>query len=151
DTIVLAAGVTYSGNFSLPNKTAGSGWITIRTSNLAGISSENVRITPAQHAQAMPKLMSPNSASALETQAGAHHYRVIGVELGFVETPGDHFDVVHTPRRPSRSWKRTALRLCRKRALQDRQQHHRRLARQSLFWRVGGSGGGRVALGYGDP
>ena len=32
DTIVLAAGATFSGNFTLPNKTTGSGWITIRTS-----------------------------------------------------------------------------------------------------------------------
>src|SRR5688572_11803044 len=32
DTIVLQAGTTYSGNFTLPNKTSGSGWITIRSS-----------------------------------------------------------------------------------------------------------------------
>src|SRR4051812_27129618 len=32
DTIVLASGATFTGNFTLPNKTTGTGWITIRSS-----------------------------------------------------------------------------------------------------------------------
>src|SRR3712207_3492073 len=34
DTIVLQAGVTYIGNFILPNKTTGSGYVTIQSSQL---------------------------------------------------------------------------------------------------------------------
>src|SRR5687768_6120449 len=47
DTIVLQAGTTYTGWFNLPNKTTGSGWITIQSSNLASLPAAGVRVTPA--------------------------------------------------------------------------------------------------------
>src|SRR3954465_305290 len=47
DTIVLQAGAAYTGTFKLPNKTTGSGWITIRTSNLAQLPGEGVRVSPS--------------------------------------------------------------------------------------------------------
>src|SRR5687767_8242464 len=62
DNIILDAGTTYSGNFTLKNKTAGSGWITIRTSNLAGLPAAGVRATPS-HAGAMARLQTPNGSS----------------------------------------------------------------------------------------
>src|SRR5687768_2015592 len=40
DQIVLKAGARYVGNFTLPAVSRGSGWITIRTSLLGGISPE---------------------------------------------------------------------------------------------------------------
>jgi hypothetical protein len=82
DEIVLAAGATYTGNFILPNKTTGSGWITIRTSNMAGIPREGQRISP-RHAAAMPKIMTNNVMPAIHTDGyAAHHFRFIGVEIG---------------------------------------------------------------------
>ena len=79
DEIVLAAGATFTGNFILPAK-AGSGWIVIRTSNLAGLTAEGVLVSPA-NAAAMPKIISPNSMGALATAAGAARYRLVGIEL----------------------------------------------------------------------
>jgi PKD repeat protein len=80
DTIVLQAGSVYSGNFTLPAKT-GSGWIVIRTSNLAGLPLAGTRVTP-NHAPVMPRILSPNAAPALSTSAGANHYRLVGLEIG---------------------------------------------------------------------
>src|SRR5438552_18272649 len=55
DTIILNAGTTYKGSFKLPNKTTGSGWITIQSSNLASLPAAGVRVTPAD-AVNMPHL-----------------------------------------------------------------------------------------------
>ena len=84
DTIVLQAGAVYTGNFTLPVKT-GSGWVIIRTSNLSGISPEGTRISTNQ-ATAMPKILTPNAAPALATIGAAHHYRLVGLEIGI--SPG---------------------------------------------------------------
>ncbi|HEV2705050.1 MAG TPA: hypothetical protein VGV59_03950 [Pyrinomonadaceae bacterium] len=81
DTITLEAGATFVGPFTLPKKT-GDAWITIRTSAPdSSLPAENVRLTPS-HAHALPKLVSPGrNESALQTAAGAHHYRIVGVEF----------------------------------------------------------------------
>lgn len=84
DEVVLNAGTTYTGNFTLPNKTSGSGWITIRTSNLAELP-EGYRVKPAD-APDMPKILSPNTDPTLKTDNGAHHYRFIGLEIGVTAT-----------------------------------------------------------------
>ncbi|MGB7157010.1 MAG: hypothetical protein WBD40_03020 [Tepidisphaeraceae bacterium] len=47
DDIILQAGTTYVGQFTLPNKTSGSGWITIKSSNLSSLPGEGVRVSPA--------------------------------------------------------------------------------------------------------
>src|SRR5437879_4777730 len=73
DTILLQAGATFVGNFILPVK-SGNGVITIRSSAAdAVLPAAGARITPASSAL-LPKLVSPNSVSALVTAAGAHHY-----------------------------------------------------------------------------
>ena len=85
DTIVLEAGATYVGPLRLRDKGPGSGndrdYITIRTSDLAGISREGERINPAQHARSMPKIVSPNEQAAVNTEPQAHHYKFVGVEF----------------------------------------------------------------------
>lgn len=85
DTIVLEAGATFTGPINLPYKGPGTNtdadYITIRTSNLSGIPPEGVRVRPAQHATAMPKIVSPRHSSAVTTAPQAHHYRFIGVEF----------------------------------------------------------------------
>ena len=80
DVIALQAGATFTGPFTLPNK-SGTCWITIRTAAPdASLPAEGVRMTPA-NAAVLPKIVSPNSGPALRTAPGAHHYRVIGVEF----------------------------------------------------------------------
>jgi hypothetical protein len=81
DTVVLQAGATFVGPLNLRDKGTGADYITIRTSDLAGISRENERIQPAQHARSMPKIVSPSQLSSITTSPQAHHYRFIGVEF----------------------------------------------------------------------
>src|SRR5947207_10044761 len=47
DTIILQAGTTYTGAFTLKNKTTGTGMITIQSSNLAQLPGAGVRVSPA--------------------------------------------------------------------------------------------------------
>lgn len=94
DQIIVQAGASYSGNFLLRYKGPCSGadadYITIRTSDLAGIPAPGARLTN-QFGLAMPKLVANTPAPALEVEANAHHYRLIGIELtnigGVVFTP----------------------------------------------------------------
>lgn len=80
DEIVLEAGATFRGPFTLRNKGAGESYITIRSSRLSELP-EGVRVTPEQ-AKSMPKLAAPGRGEpALKTEAGAHHYKILGVEI----------------------------------------------------------------------
>src|SRR5215510_11247198 len=80
DVIELQAGATFLGNFVLPLK-AGSSYITIRSSAAdAALPDANTRLTPA-FAPLLARVQSPNSASALTTAPGAHHYRLLFLEL----------------------------------------------------------------------
>jgi hypothetical protein len=80
DTIVLEAGATYVGNFTLPAK-SGDAYVTIRSSAPdAVLPADGVRMTPAYSAS-LPKLRSPNSQPALATEPYAHHYRIQFVEF----------------------------------------------------------------------
>jgi hypothetical protein len=75
DTILLEAGATFRGNFTLPVK-PGAAYITIRTSAAdALLPAPGVRISPA-HAAHLPTIESTNSAPALRTMAGSHHWRL---------------------------------------------------------------------------
>ena len=82
DQIVLAAGVPLVGNFTLPTQPATSGkWITIRSAAPdESLPPATARVTP-DYASALGQLVSPNAQPALSTEAGAHHYRFIGVEF----------------------------------------------------------------------
>ena len=81
DVITLQAGATFTGNFTLPNK-SGSEWIVIRSSIAdANLPPAGTRVTPSYSA-VMPKIVSPNSEPAIRTAPGAHHYRFIGLEIG---------------------------------------------------------------------
>src|SRR5690349_510551 len=79
DTIVLEAGKTYRGPIMLPFKQGtGDDYLTVRTSDLAGIATEGERIDPARHQNSMPKIVSPNKQVAVGTAPKAHHFRFIG-------------------------------------------------------------------------
>jgi PKD repeat protein len=92
DVIVLQAGATFTGNFTLPNKT-GSGWVVIRSSAETALPAPGTRVQPA-HSSAMAKLISPNAAPAIATLSGAHHYRFIGVEIGLISGVATNYGLV---------------------------------------------------------
>jgi hypothetical protein len=79
-TIVLEAGATFTGPFTLPNKTSGSGWIYVVSSNLASLPAAGHRVAPAD-AASMPKIVSLLNNSSLVTVAGSHHFRFVGIEF----------------------------------------------------------------------
>ncbi len=74
DTISLATGATFVGNFVLPVKT-GTAFITIRTAARAGLPDASTRVSPS-HAPFLAKIRSNNSAAAIRTAPGAHHWRL---------------------------------------------------------------------------
>jgi hypothetical protein len=80
DTIVLQAGATFTGPFTLPNK-AGSGWIYIRSSAYASLPPPGTRVSIAD-ATNMPKIVGTAAGgSAIQTNAQAHNYRFVGIEI----------------------------------------------------------------------
>lgn len=79
DTIILQAGSTYSGNFVLPAKGAGTDYITIQSTSVASLPA-GTRVTNASGGY-MAKLMASSSIPALEAEADSHHYKLIGIEI----------------------------------------------------------------------
>jgi hypothetical protein len=73
----------YSGNFTLPNKGSGTSWIVIRPALPASaLPAEGRRMTPLLAAAAnLPRIEAPNQGAAIQTAAGAHHYRFVGLEV----------------------------------------------------------------------
>jgi hypothetical protein len=80
DTIVLQAGATFTGPFKLPNKTSGTGWIYVVSSNLASLPPPGQRVGP-NNAVNMPKIVSRASNTALTTIANSHDFRFVGIEF----------------------------------------------------------------------
>src|SRR5688572_16188220 len=87
DNIILTSANPYVGSFTLPNKTTGTGWITIKGPNLNLLPGEGLRVSPSA-AVNMPKLQpvtpsNPNTsaASIINTAASAHHYKFVGIEF----------------------------------------------------------------------
>jgi hypothetical protein len=81
DTVVVEAGATFKGPFTLPNKRSGTGWITIRTSTPdKQFPAPGTRVGPS-HAPLMPKLTSWRGEGVVMAGRGAHHYRFIGIEV----------------------------------------------------------------------
>lgn len=81
DVIELKAGATYVGPFTLPKKTAGSGWIYIVTSSYDRLPAPNTRVSK-DDAVNMPKIVvKANSGGAVNATNGAHHYRFVGIEF----------------------------------------------------------------------
>src|SRR2546428_4072573 len=98
DVVALEPGATYQGPIVLPRK-SGAGWIVIRTGSDTDIPQAGTRVDPG-HARAMAKLVA-TSGAVVKTAPGAHHYRLVGleirpgeatflhnlVEIGWAETP----------------------------------------------------------------
>lgn len=91
DTILLARGATFTGNFRLPVKGDG-GYITIRTDAPASLlPAPGVRTSP-DYAPVLAKLRSGNTAPALATVDGSHHWRIENVE--FLPTSNGSGDII---------------------------------------------------------
>ena len=95
DEIVLDAGATYEGNFTLKVPSGSSGWVTIRSSASSSLPAPGTRVSLSD-APHMAKIMSPNFGdpgatsnpaignkydSTTYTDMGIHHYRFIGIEF----------------------------------------------------------------------
>lgn len=83
DRILLAAGATFTGAFTLPNKSCTT-WIEISTETT--LPPEGSRVTPAT-AQNYARILTPGlNQPALIAAAGAGYYRIMGVQFGVVST-----------------------------------------------------------------
>ncbi len=87
DTIVLQAGATYKGNFTLPNKpNPNNQWIIIKSNG--NLPAEGKRVQPSDASQ-LAKIVAPYitnifgeaTQSAMITLPGANYYRLIGLEI----------------------------------------------------------------------
>ncbi len=82
DVIALASGATYIGNFILPTKRCGTGWITLRTDVPDSVlPPSGSRITPA-FAPRLAKILTKNDRAALATQNPTCGWWITGVEVG---------------------------------------------------------------------
>ncbi len=90
--MVLDAGVTFKGGFTLPDKGNSDKWIILMSSRMDLLSGEETRINPGSttndvdfptQKEAMPKIVTTNLSGipCIVTQARAHHYRLIGLEI----------------------------------------------------------------------
>jgi hypothetical protein len=80
DVIELEAGATYTGNFKLPVKD-GANWIVLRTGgNNPALPRPGMRIDRRQ-ASMLAKIVSGNTAPALATTPGTHHWRIELIEF----------------------------------------------------------------------
>jgi len=80
DVLLLAAGATFVGNFTLPVR-GDAGWVTIRSSTPdASLPAAGVRVKTS-NASLMPKILSPNSAPAIQTAPGTQGWRLVALEV----------------------------------------------------------------------
>jgi len=82
DEIVLQAGATFAGTFTLPAKpgTAADGWILVRSDRQSALPLPGTRVGPA-HAPLMPRIQSTSSTAALQTASGASGWWITGIEF----------------------------------------------------------------------
>ncbi len=79
DTILLEPGAVYR-EFLKLRKKDGTGVLTITTADPSLLPPPGVRITPPYFAS-LPKIVSPDNRPAITTEPGAHHYRLVGLEV----------------------------------------------------------------------
>lgn len=96
DTIVLVAGSTYKGNFTIP-ATSCSGWIAIESSALGSLPPSGTRVGPSNVAS-MATISTPNASPAIQFTANSNHWRLIGLEIttSFVSTMATVYYLVGT-------------------------------------------------------
>lgn len=86
DTIVLDAGVTYSGNFHIPSKAnPNHKWIYMVSSAYSKLPTPGTRVSPANAAN-MPKIVTPGATGVLGFMDGANYWRLAGIEIASAST-----------------------------------------------------------------
>jgi hypothetical protein len=81
DAVLLAAGATYEGNFTLPTRRCGAGWITVRSDTPDdSLPAEGERITPVFSSR-LAKIVSPNTQPALKTTNPTCQWRLFALEI----------------------------------------------------------------------
>lgn len=82
DEIVIQAGASFQGTFTLPAKsgTSANGWILVRSDKSVQLPALGTRVTPS-HASLMPKLVSTNAGPALQTATSASGWWISGIEI----------------------------------------------------------------------
>ena len=91
DQIVIDPGITLTGNFVLRRKAgqdSNTKFIVIRSNGT--LPPSGTRITP-NGMPGLARLQSNNSAPVLTTEYGAHHYRIIGLEITKVTDPKPNY------------------------------------------------------------
>jgi hypothetical protein len=78
--IELPAGMTFTGNFVLPQR-AGTRFITIQTASSPGLPDTDGRVDPTYSGK-LAKIQSPNNQPAIRTAPGSHHWRLSLLEFG---------------------------------------------------------------------
>ncbi len=88
DTIILDAGVTYVGNFTLPAKANPGGvWTYIQSSALDRLPAPGSRVSPSDSAN-MPRIVTPNASAPLTIAPNANHWRLVGLEVTTMSNQG---------------------------------------------------------------
>ena len=77
--ITLAPGATYRGNFQLRRKD-GNGWIVIAIGGRSDLPPPGTRVNPSD-ASKMPKIVADSGYWVFKAEPGAHHYRLVGLEI----------------------------------------------------------------------
>jgi len=84
DVVLLQAGATYEGNFTLPARRCGGGWITVRTDVPDdSLPAEGERITPLFSGR-LAKIITPNDRPALKTANPTCEWRLFALEISGV-------------------------------------------------------------------
>jgi hypothetical protein len=90
--LILDAGAVFNGGFILPDKGTGEEWIVLVSSRMDLLPGELSRLSPSaptgdpdfpDQSSAMPKVITNNLSGipCFKTQAYAHHYRLVGLEV----------------------------------------------------------------------
>jgi hypothetical protein len=91
DEILLPAGAVFTGPITLKNK-SGSGWITIRTDST--LPAPGIRVGPGD-ASNMARIVAPGrNEPAIKAASGAHHYRLIGIEVTKINSSAATGDLI---------------------------------------------------------
>jgi hypothetical protein len=88
--LLLPPGATWIGNFMLPLRPT-SDVCVIRTDLTdAQLGAPGTRMTPSRAGTVrLTRILTPNGQPVLDTELGAHHYRLTGVELGATSAAAD--------------------------------------------------------------
>lgn len=92
DSIVLAAGATFVGNFTLPAKSCAGAMIVVTSSGT--LPARGTRVQLADSVQ-MARIRTPNSAPAIATAAGACNWRLVGLDVGAQPTVTMVYGIMH--------------------------------------------------------